>query len=66
MRKQKSVLENETQKILRDFEIQMNQFSTRRSDLVIVTKKKKESVHNSGLWRPGEPQAKTERKRIER
>ena len=42
IRNPESVLENETLKLLRDLEIQMNHLvSTKRPDLVIVNKKKK-------------------------
>ena len=42
MRDPKSVLENETHKLLRDFEIQIDhKISVRRPDLIIINKKKK-------------------------
>ena len=43
-----SILENETQKILWDFEIQIDHlFPARRPDLVIVNKKKKKRKENN-------------------
>ena len=61
-----SVLENETPKILKDFEIQTDHLiSARQPDLVIVNKKK-ENLLNCGLCCSGWPQGKTERKRKER
>ena len=57
--------ENGTHKLLRDFEIQIDQLiSARRLDLVIVNKK--ENLLNSGLCRPVRPQDKIEGKRKER
>ena len=45
MHKVESVQENELQKILRDFEIQIDHLiSARRRDLVIVKKKKKRKI----------------------
>ena len=42
MQKPESVQENETQKILRDFEIQMDHFiQFRKPDLVLINKKKR-------------------------
>ena len=61
----KSVLENETCKLLRDFEIQtVHLIPTRRLDLMIVNKK--ENLPNSELCRPGRPQSENQRKRKER
>ena len=59
-----SELENETCKILLDFEIRADHLiSIRRLDLVIV--KKKESLPSGGYRRSGLPQAKTERNQEE-
>ena len=56
MHNSESVLENDTLKILKDDEIKIHHLiSTRRTDLLIVNKKKK-NLTNSGLWRPGRPQ----------
>ena len=62
-----SVLENETRKILRDFEIQTaHLISTREPDLVIVNKKgkkkEKENLPIRGLCCFGRQQNKNERK----
>ena len=52
MHNSESVLENETLKLLWDFEIQTDyQISARRPDLII--KKKKENLQNCGLGCPG-------------
>ena len=49
-----SVLEKETQKLLWDFEIQMDHLiSSRRQDLIIINKNKKENLQNCGLCCPG-------------
>ena len=67
-----SALENETHKVLRDFEIQTDHLiSARQPNLVIVDKKKKkkkkkkkqENPTNSGFYRSGWPQSKIKRKR---
>ena len=64
MHNPESVLENETQKIFRDFEIQMYYLtSVKRPDLVIVNKK--ENLSNCGLCRSGWPQGITEGRRRE-
>ena len=48
-----SVLENDTHKLLWDFDIQMDHLiSARRSDLIIINKKK-ENLQNCGLCCPG-------------
>ena len=61
MHNPESVQENEMHK-LKDFEIQTDhRILARRSDLVIVNKKKK-NLPNSGLCRSGWPQGKTEKK----
>ena len=58
MHNQKSVLENETHKLLWDFEIQTDHLiSTRRSDLVIINKKK-ENLSNCGLFVPADQRVK--------
>ena len=50
MRNPEPVLENETHKILWDFEIQtVNLISSRRSELVIVNKKKKKNATDNRL-----------------
>ena len=54
MQNPECVLENETLKVLRDFEIQTYYLiSARRPDVVIVNKKKKENPLNSELCRSG-------------
>ena len=57
------VLENDTQRLLWDFDIQMDHLiSTRRPDPMIINKKKKkENQQNSRLCCAGWPQNKTER-----
>ena len=56
------VLENSTHKLLWDFNIQTDHlFPARRTDLIIIQKKKKENFQNSRLCCPGWPQNKTER-----
>ena len=56
-----SVLENDTHKLLWDFDIQTDHLiSARRPDLIIINKKKK-IWKNSRLCCPGCPQNKTER-----
>ena len=64
MNKPEFVLENEVHKIHWDFEIQSDHLiSTRRPNLVIVKKKKKEeNLPNSGLCCPSWLQGRTERK----
>ena len=72
MHNTESVLENETHKILWNFEVQMDHLIlARRADLVIVKKKKKkkkkrENLPNYEDYRFGWPLGKTERKRKER
>ena len=57
-----AVLENDTHKLLWDFDIQTNHLiSARRPDLIIINKKKK-NLQNCGLCCPGEPQNKTDGK----
>ena len=59
-------MENETHKLLWDFEIQMHHLiSTRRPDLLTV-KKKYESLPNSRIYHPSRPQSKIDRKRKQR
>ena len=58
------VLENDTHKLLWDFDIHTDHLiSARRPDLIIIPppKKKKENLQNCGLCCPGWPQNKTER-----
>ena len=66
----KSVKENEKHKILSDFKIQTDPLIlARRPDLVIVNNnnnRKKKMLLNCGVYRPGRPKSKTERKRKER
>ena len=65
MHKPESVRDNETRKILWDFEIEtVHLTSARRPDLVIVNKT--ENLLNSGLGHSGYPQSKPERKGKER
>ena len=60
-----SVQENETHKLIWDFDILMDHLiSTRRSDLVMINKK--ENLQNCGLCCPGRSQSKIERKRKEK
>ena len=54
--------ENDTHKFLWNFDIQTDQLiSTRRPDLIIINKKKKENRQNCRLCCPGWQQNKTER-----
>ena len=54
--------ENETYKLLLDFEVQTDHLiSARRPDLVIPNKKE-ENLPNRGLCHPSRPQIKIERK----
>ena len=64
MHNQVSVKENDTQKLLWDFDIQTHHLiSARGPDLKIINNnKKKETFQNCGLFSPGWPQNKTERK----
>ena len=60
------VLENDTDKLLWDFDIQMDHLiSAQRPDLIIINKKrkkrKKENLQNCRLCCPGRPQNKTKR-----
>ena len=58
-----SVLENNTHKLLWDFDIQTDHLiSARRPDLLIINNKKKENMQNCRLRCPGWPQNKTEGK----
>ena len=53
------ILENETNKLIWDFDIHTDQLiSARRQDLIIINKKK-ENLHNCRLCCPGWPQNKT-------
>ena len=55
-------LENDTYKLLWEFDIHTDhQISARRPDLIIINKKKKENLQNCRLCCPGWPQNKTER-----
>ena len=61
MHKPEPILENETYKVLWDFEIQTyHVISARQPDLVIVSKIG--NLPNSELCRPGRQQSKIERK----
>ena len=57
---------NETEKVIWDFEIQMDYLtSLRRPDLVKINNKKekeRENLRNSGLCRPGRSQYENKRK----
>ena len=62
LHKLESILENETHKILWNFEIQTDHLiSARRPDLVLVNNKKKNPL-SSGLSRAGGPQNENQRK----
>ena len=55
------VLENDTRKLLWDFDIKMDHLiSARRPDLIIINKNK-ENLQNCWLCCPGRPQIKSER-----
>ena len=56
------VLENDTHKLLWDFDIQTDHLiSARRPDLIIINKKTKENLQNCRLCCPSWPQNKTKR-----
>ena len=56
------VPENDTHKLLWDFNIQTDHLNlARRSNLIITNKKKKENLQNCRLCCPGRPQNKSER-----
>ena len=56
------VLENNTNKLLWDFDIQTDRLiSTRRSDLIIINNNKKDNLQDCGLCCPDWPQNKTKR-----
>ena len=56
------VLENDTYKLLWDFDIHTDHLlSARRPDLIIIKKKEEENLQNCRLCCPGWPQNKTER-----
>ena len=56
------VLENDTHKLLWDFDIQTDpRMLARKRDLIIINKKKKDNLQNCRLCCPGWPQNKTER-----
>ena len=57
-----SVLENETHKILRDFEIQIDHLILARQPDLVIVNKKKENLPNCGLCCPSRPQSKIKRK----
>ena len=60
-----SILENDTHKLHGDFDIQTNHLiSARRLDILIINQKKKKKRENLkiGLWCPGWPLSKIERK----
>ena len=57
------VLENDTHKLLWDFDIQTDPLiSALRPDLIIINKKKKKNLQNCRLCCPSRPQNKTERR----
>ena len=67
MNKPKSVLENETDKIPLDFEIQRDHLiSTIKSDLAMIEQKKIQNLPYCGLCRPGRVLIENHRKRKER
>ena len=54
------VLENDTHKLLWDFDVQMDHLiSARRPELIIINNNKKENLQNCRLCCPGWPQNKT-------
>ena len=56
------VLENDTYKLLWDFDIHTDPvISARRPDVIIINNKKRENLQNCRLCYPGWPQNKTER-----
>ena len=58
-----SVLENDTNKLLKDFDMTPDHlFLARRPDSIIINKKKKENLQNCGLYCLGSPQSRIERK----
>ena len=58
-----SVQKNETHEILQEFESQTDYITpTRRPDLVMINKKKKENLTYSGLYRPGGKLCENQRK----
>ena len=59
MHKPKSVLENETHKILWNFEIQTDH-------LISARRPAKENLSNNGLYRTGGPQSKNKIKKTKR
>ena len=64
MHQPESIWEKEMHKILWDFEIQTDHLiSTKRLDLVVVNKKKKENLPNSGVCHPRGSQSENQRKR---
>ena len=66
MHNPESIQENETLKVLLDFEIQTDLLdSARRPDLATVNKKK-ENLPNNGLCGHDRPQSKMKRKRKEK
>ena len=63
MHKPEPVLENETHKILWDFEVHSDHLiPARRLDLVLIDKKE-ENLSPCGFYRPGRPPSENERKR---
>ena len=66
MHKPEFIQENETHKLLWDFEMQTDHLiSARKPDLVVIIQKK-ENLPNSGLCPPGGPQGENHRKRKEK
>ena len=63
MYKRASIRENETHKLLRDFDIQTDHLISAKSpDQEIIKKKKRENLSNSELCCPSEPQSKKSKK----
>ena len=60
-----SILENETLKILWDFEIQTDHLILARRPHLAIVNRKKEYLSNSRLCRPGTPESENKRKRKE-
>ena len=59
------VQENETHKLLWDFEVQTDHLISARRPGVVIIDKKKENLKICELCCPGRPQSKIERKRKE-
>ena len=63
MHNPESVLENETHKLLWDFEIQTDHLILARQPDLVIVNKKKEDLQNFGLWCPGRPLSKESEKK---